>query len=227
MIKKIFISILYLFIIPHAFCQWIKDFSGKPYRIMNENDIQGSPFLFEDWRLAKIKLKTLGEFDNIKVRFSTYNNRFYYNQNDSLYEFTDDIEEVRLKNYEHLNESGYDLVFRKDIVAGDKVLPGTFVQVLCNGTITVIKYYSGKIVQNTESSTYGSEGTTKKFVTTNVVLAITKKGIQNIQYSLKNLQLLTYDKWEEINNFIKSKNLNVKKEMGFTVAIVYYNLLSP
>ncbi|MEJ7675166.1 MAG: hypothetical protein WKF59_21300 [Chitinophagaceae bacterium] len=42
----------------------------------------------------------------------------------------EELEEVRVKNPEHLTESAYDMVFTKNITAGDKIIPGTFVQVL-------------------------------------------------------------------------------------------------
>ena len=62
-------------------------------------------------------------------------------------------------------------------------------------------------------------------MTTSTVLAITNNQTQSIQYNLKNLQQLTLDKTPEINAFIKLKGLNVKKEMNFVVAIVYFNLI--
>jgi hypothetical protein len=189
--------------------------------------LQGSPFLFEDWRLAKIKFKTKQEYDNIKVKFNPFDNSFYYNKNDSLYEFAENLEEVRIKNNEHLNESGYDMVFTKNISAGGEIAPGTFVQILSKGKITLVKYFKGKVYENAESSAFGSEGKTKKLVTTSVVLAITNSGTRRIQYNTKYLQELTTDKTQEITEFIKLKGLNVKKEMDFAVAISYYNLISP
>lgn len=110
-----------------------------------DTEIKGSPFLFEDWRLAKIKLKSVGEYDNIKVKYSPHYNKFYYNQNDSLYEFSDNLEEVRLKNNEHLEESGYDMIFREDVSADGIIMPGKFVQVLTKGKVTLVKQYIGKI----------------------------------------------------------------------------------
>ncbi len=224
---KIFLlTLLFSSILCHAFCQIINDISGRPYRNTFDNELLGSPFLFENWRVAKIKLKTLGEFDNVKVKFNPFNNLFYYNKNDSLYEFIDELEEVRIKNNDHLNESGYDIVFTKDIYTNDKVSTGAFVQILCKGKITIIKYFKGKIDENNESSTFGSQGKTKKLITTSTVLAITNNQTQSIQYNLKKLQLLTIDKTSEINNFIKLKGLNIKKEVDFVVAVAYYNFIS-
>ncbi len=224
--KKILLSLLFSSIICHAFCQVISDIAGRPYRNTFDNELLGSPFLFEDWRLAKITLKTLREFDNVKVKFNPFNNLFYYNKNDSLYEFVDELEEVRIKNNEHLNDSGYDMVFMKDIYTSDRRYSDAFVQILCKGKITIIKYFKGKIDENNESSTFGSGGKTKKLVTTSTVLAVANNQTQSIQYNLKNLQLLTIDKTSEINAFIKLKGLNVKKEMDFVVAIAYYNFMS-
>src|SRR5687767_1369939 len=106
--KKLTITLLFCFLISTAFSQWIKDFSGKPYRTFYDVEMLSSIFLFEDWRPAKIKLKDVGEFDDVLVKFSPLNNTFYYNKNDSIYEFLNELEEVRIKDKAHLTESGYD-----------------------------------------------------------------------------------------------------------------------
>jgi len=226
--KNIIVSlILLLFIINAGYSQLvIRDISGKPYRNNVDPDLQGSPFLFGDWRPAKIKLKNLGVFDDVKVKFSPFTNSFYYNQNDSLYEFPEGLEEVRIKDLKHSNESGYDMLFTKNVYTTDKIPGGTFVQVLANGKINLLKYYKGKIDERTESSTFGSEGKVKKMVTRSTVVAVTNSGTHNIEYNLKNIQLLTSDKEAAITNFIDKKDLNVKKEMDFAIVIAYYNLLS-
>ena len=119
------------------------------------------------------------------------------------------------------------MVFTKNITASNKIIPSTFVQVLCKGKITLVKYFKGKVDENKESSTFGSEGKVKKLVTSSIVLAITSNGSERVQYNSKNLQLLTADKITLVNEFIKAKGLNIKKEMDFVVAVAYYNLLSP
>ena len=224
--KKLFFTFLLLVICFPGICQWLQDISGKPYINTSNTNLLGSPFIFDEWRLAKIKLKSQQEFDNVKVKFNPFNNSFYYNKNDSLYEFLEELEEVRVKNPEHLTESAYDMVFTKNITAGDKIIPGTFVQVLSKGKITLVKYFKGKVDENKESSTFGSEGKVKKLVTSSVVLAITSNGSERVQYNSKNLQLLTADKITLVNEFIKTKGLNIKKEMDFVVAVAYYNLLN-
>jgi hypothetical protein len=225
--KKLFFTFLLYFICSSGISQVLQDLSGKPYINPSNTDLLGSPFIFDEWRLAKIKLKSQQEIDNVKVKFNPFNNSFYYNKNDSLYEFLDKLEEVRVKDPKHLTESGYDMVFANNITAGNNIIPGTFVQVLCKGKVTLVKYFKGKIDENKESSTFGSEGKVKKLVTSSIVLAITSNGSERVQYNSKNLQALTADKTKLVNEFIKTKGLNIKKEMDFVVAVAYYNLLSP
>ena len=78
--KNFFLSLLLGMLFSPGFCQWLRDINGKPYKNVYDTDLQGSPIIFNDWRLARIKLKSQEEFDNVKVKFNPFFNSFYYNR---------------------------------------------------------------------------------------------------------------------------------------------------
>ncbi len=87
----------------------------------NHANIEGSPFLFEEWRTGKITLRNNRFFENVQLKFDVYNNKFFYNKNDSLYEILDDVVEIRLKDNAHLQDTAYDMIFRNTIHIPNKL----------------------------------------------------------------------------------------------------------
>ena len=212
----------------NAFAQKIlhDPITGLPYRLGTYSDIQGSNFLFDDWRPGKVVLRNGKSYGNLLLKFDAHNNKFYYNYKDSLYEFVDDIVEVRLHDKNFKNDAAYDMVFKNTFHVANKIKPGIFVQVLTEGKISLVKLHQKPIVEVPGSgSAYGGNEMSRKFVSKNETLAILNNHFKPVKLSLDFLEDLTVDKSREVKAFIKAKNLNVKKETDFGVALSYYNLL--
>jgi hypothetical protein len=161
------------------------------------------------------------------LKYDIFNNKFYYNRNDSLYELLEDVSEIRLHSKTHPGDSSYDAVFRNNIEIPNKLKRGDFVQVLASGKILLVKHFHKRIEEaKSGTSAYEGTGASRKFVSRAVTYAIINNEVTQVKYSDDMLQQLSGDKKDQVKAFIKAKGLNVKKEPDFTIAISYYNLIS-
>jgi hypothetical protein len=86
--NKIIITVLFTFFCSGAFCQLAAEKNiGRLYRITVNNEVTGSPFLYDEWKPAKLTLVNGTEFDNIMVKLDLLRNTFYFTRNDSTFEY--------------------------------------------------------------------------------------------------------------------------------------------
>lgn len=191
--------------------------TGKPYAVKTAETIEGNPFLFSEWKMGKVKLKNGQVFDSLKLKFDAYLNKVFYNHNDSLYEFLNEISEFEIV----ANAQSQPYIFHQ-LKAEKSFKPGTFVQVLAKGKINVVKYYLKEIEETKE---YGNPMIFKKYRDRSLPYIIAGGEVYPAKYGTKLMEELTAIKFKEVDSFVKSKDLNVKKEAGFVAAIQYYNRL--
>lgn len=95
--KVIFTTCIFLLAIIASGQVYLTDpFSGKQYLAKPYTEINGSPFLFEDWKIGQVTDKAGVLFSNVMLRFDIYSNQFFYNYNDIEYEFISDLNKVEL-----------------------------------------------------------------------------------------------------------------------------------
>jgi hypothetical protein len=192
--------------------------NGAPFRFIPNNDVAGSPLLYDEWKKGTVILANHEKYDSVLLNFDAYGNNILYNQHDTLYELISDVSEIRWRDSE---DTSYYLVFKK-YVTTDSELNG-YVQELCSGKVTIVKKY--KKSPEGENKTNGIFETERKYVLHTSVLVIKDNVTVPLKYSSQSLDDLTSDKKGNVDNYIKSNKLNVKKEKGFISAVTYYNTL--
>jgi hypothetical protein len=222
MINKLSFFIITLIASVNLYGQVLHDFNGKAYMINRTIGAEGSPFLFEQWKSGTVFFKNGIRVDNLLLKFDAERNMFLYNQNDSLYEFIDELAEVRI--YEETgreNDSVFVILFKNNIPTDNKIRPGEFVQVLCSGKITLLKQYVKKT--QGENRNEGYTRSVKQYVLRTTVWAVKNAEVTPIKFSSSSLEELTSDKKIQVDNYIKTNRVNMKSERGFVSAIAYYN----
>ncbi len=191
--------------------------TGRPYTTLKTERIDGSPYLFNEWKAGRVKLKNGLKYDSLQLKFDAFLNKVFYNHNDSLYEFLHEVAEFDI--YPNINAQPYTFY---QLRAEKSFKPGTFVQVLARGKITVIKYYLKEVDERKE---YGSPIVLKEYRDRSSSFILANGEVYPAKYSAKLLDEIITDKSREINLFINNKDLNLKKEAGFLAAVQYYNSL--
>ena len=170
-------------------------------------------------------LKNGEQYDYVRLNFDAKNDKFYFNQHDSSFELLSVIEEIRIRDISHSADSTYDMIFKNNINGGDLVKPENFVQVLISsGKITLFKQYTKRI--EGENSSNGIIKNAKKYVLHTSIFAIGNNNVIPLKLSPHSLEELTSDKQDQMKAFVKSKQLNLKKETDFKQALSYYNSIS-
>jgi hypothetical protein len=227
--KKIYLMILLMSAFYKAFPQFtVTEGSivrySVPLNVSKDESVEGSPLLFEDWRIGKVVLKNHEQYDYVRLNFDAKNDKFYFNQHDTSFELLSVVEEIRVKDISHSTDSTYDMIFKNNITGGDVVKPGSFVQILSEGKITMFKQYTKRI--EGENSNNGIVKNVKKYVLHTNIFAIVNNQVIPVKLSSHSLEELTSDKQDQMKAFVKSKQLNLKKEADFKQALAYYNSIS-
>lgn len=198
----------------------VSSVTGVPFRETGtSNEFLGSIYLFDDWRPASAVVNSGIAYEVSKLKFDELHNKFLFNRNDTVYEFGDDVRQVKFKT-----PDGQEIVFEKVINANNKIPANIFVQVLSSGKITLLKHYQ-KTIEG-ENATNGMFSSTKQVVSHNNYWATVNNQTIPIKLNKRSLEEITSDKNDQINSYIKSQKLNVKEEKDFTAAIDYYNQIS-
>lgn len=228
--KKIFFLILLMSTFYNALPQsfWMQNGSIiiTPISInrFKDENVEGSPLLFKDWRMGKVVLKNHEQYDNVELNFDAANNKFYFNKHDTVFELANAVEEIRVKDISNSNDSTNDMVFKENINGDDAMDLKGFVEVLCKGKIPMFRRYT-KIIEG-ENFTNGIVTSTKKYVLHTNIFAIVNKEEIPVKLNSHFLEELTSDKKDQMKTFVKSKRLNLKKETDFKEALSYYNSIS-
>jgi hypothetical protein len=222
MLNKVIFSVALTIFSSYAFPQLaINQYTGKPYIQTTNNDASGSPFLFEDWTPGKVFLFNGNQFDNVMLKFDALRNKFFFNRNDSTFELEDDVTEVRLQN---ANDASAEMDFKKIVTTDNRLPMAGFVQVLASGKVPLYKLYAKRIEgENTTNGIFSSE---KKIVTHNSLWTIINNESIPVKLNSRSLEELTSDKKDQVQDYVKSKKLNVKNEKDFAAAVAYYNSLA-
>ena len=114
----------------------------------NYADVGGSPFLFDDWRLANIYDDHLKKFAVVKVRLNTYSNQIHFldSKGQELIADKDSIKRIEVLKKSGDNE--VEFVFEKGFSAGKSLLAlDEFVEVLNTGSVQLLKQVKNKIIE--------------------------------------------------------------------------------
>lgn len=195
--------------------------NGKPYTIKQYDDIQGSAWLFEDWKTAHVTDKFGTTHLNVQIRFDLYANKLFYNYNNTVYEFVTTINEVEIFLLVP-GDTTNRMIVRRGYTINEEVGPLKFVQVLAEGRVTFLKYLYKSLDETTE---YNVPGKIKTFTTRSTYYYLKDGKSQSQKPGLKVLEELTSDKWPQVAAYLKQNSLSAKNEKDFAQLITYYNSL--
>lgn len=195
-------------------------FQGQHFKVKADNEIEGNPLLFNDWKSGDVILKNNEKYRVEKLNLDASNGKFIYFFKDTMYEFFDNIKEITVYGENHFNDPSSDMVFRSDV----NPISNNFVQVLANGKITVFEEYNKK--PEGENYSNGIVNNTRKYVLHTNLNALVNNKIIPIKFNSSTLEELTSDKKPQVDAYLKENKLKPKKESDFLKAIIYYNSIS-
>lgn len=195
--------------------------NGRPFMIKKYEDINGSAWLFEDWKTANVTDKFGTTHLIVQVRLDLYANKLFYNHNNTVYEFITDINEVEIF-LSHPSDTNNTMLLKKGFNINDVVTPLKYVQVLAEGKITFLKYLYKSL---DETTAYNVPGKIKTFNNRSNFFYLKDGKNFSQKPASKILEELAGDKWAQVEAYMKQNSLNAKNEDDFARLINYYNSL--
>jgi len=187
---------------------------------MRYADISGTPFLFEDWRLANIYDINNKKIAQVKVKYNTNTDQIHFldEKEKELVADKSIIKKVEILINEAQNEPS--ISFEKGFTDTKNVLKSyQFVQILNEGSIQILKQFSNQILQ--KDSLFGTIKINKFSPNANYYLKTGSNVISLRKLDFEELSILLPNK-ELILNYSKNKK-KIKTEKGLVDLLVFYN----
>lgn len=207
-----------------------KDFSGqmiltdamgnafKPYY----HQVQGTPYLFNNWKAVTFKLKTGQSTELANLKFDIYDQEVHFlsPKKEDLLINIDLVKEFILKDT--LSIAGTTFLFRMGYPGIEKQTAKTFYAVLCDGKLQLLCFFTKKIEQF--KNEYTGE-IAKEFVQYDNLYVFFNGEMKGVKRDKKFFVELMQDKSKEIEEYLKQHKTNFKNTAQIANLITYYNSL--
>ena len=117
---------------------FIEDINGRAFTNKGIEDIEGSAFLFNDWNPGIVKFRNGRFAKGVSLRFNVYNNQLYFKRDEQQLEFELPVEEFMIRALKETDS--VDVYYRCGFPDTEKTTPLTFMEVLADGNLILLKY---------------------------------------------------------------------------------------
>ena len=186
--------------------------------------VEGSPYLYEDWRsgtFTDVDGKNRGSF---KMRYNIYDDELEIIKDNKAISINHKI----VKEFEvfKLGGEGRSL-FRSGYPANNEYGEANFYKVLNDdGEFNLLKKYNCTIT-NLETKGYGESTLTQKFLPSSKYYIYSEKtGFTKINKSKKSILEIFSKHEKKIKAFIKSNKINVKNDGDLAEVVKFYNSIN-
>ena len=192
---------------------------GRVYRELKWDNILGNVLLFEEWQIARVKLNKGRLITGLMVNFDIYEHKALYQKDSEPFEFIDQLDYIETD----FDQPDQRKLFMNGFIS-NQFNPNTFVQVLNEGKLQLIKY-NRKVLVDTKS--YGSGNNDNKSIEQqSFYFLANNKSATPVKLSKSSLEELAGSRKNELSTYLTANNLNPKKEADFARALDYLNGLS-
>lgn len=187
----------------------IKGFNAKEI----DSDVQGTPYLFDDWLPGFVATETGKTYDNLKLKYNIrFNQLIFLNQDNEPLSFREPIKTFTVNN----------LNFAKSFPSVDTQTTSSFYQVLADGKIKLLKY-SKKVIE--ERQTYGANAVEKSYHKMQSYYIFKDGQMIKVRADKKAILAALPDHASQLDAYIKDNKVNLKDDAGMAQVITYYNAL--
>ncbi|TSD66789.1 hypothetical protein FFF34_005135 [Inquilinus sp. KBS0705] len=214
-LRTVFIMLCCLININAANAQFRNDISGKPILTQTYTDVEGSPYLNDDWQTGTVKFANGKSIIGVKLKYDIVADELYFaDKNDEPLSFVDTVKEFTLAGPDKLR------YFRKGFAGIAKTTPNSYFEVLADGGVQLIKKTS-KVVLETQA--FNSATKTKSFQEdVRYYLVNNGKAVQ-VKNDRKSILAALPNKQEQIKGYADAGKLNFKSDTDLAAIITYYN----
>jgi hypothetical protein len=205
-----------------AKAQFIQDYQGNPVQSMSYVDVQGFPFIFEQWNQGIVRLNNGKSYSNVQLKYDLVSDEVFFKdlKTDQVLKFVDQVLEFKLIPAGQAAEQA--LIFRNGFLSNEGISPKAYYQVLFDGGVKLLKRKIKKVV---EIKPFNSASSTKIFEEIESYYISKENKTIKIRKDKKQILSELADHSEDLEKFIKIEKLNIKLEADLIKLIAYYNSL--
>jgi hypothetical protein len=198
---------------------FLEDITGKPFTVTKMADIEGSPYLFEDWNPGTVKFSN-GKFSNdVTLKFDVYNNRLFFFRFNVQFEFASPVSEFTIM-YPTSGTDSQSVHFRNGYPEIGRNNHETYYEVLADGNIQLLKHR----IKSIESFTEYNKGQVKKIMDKDqLYLFVPGKKFIALGKDKDAIIEALPEHAEEIKKITESRKLKLKTEKGLTELVLALN----
>lgn len=123
---------------------YVRDVSGRPVNVEPPSNVDGTPWLVDDWKNGSVMLKKGTLIKDMQLKFDVYRNKLFFLRDGNVYEFADTVKDFYL-DYSDRATNG--LVYRSNFPPVDKNTTTTFYELLVDGKVALLKYRSKSLME--------------------------------------------------------------------------------
>ena len=217
MFIRLFLSLISFWCLSSVFSQvQIQDpLSGRLLSVSKYAGINGNPFLNDRWTNGDVTIKK-GVYVNILLKYDAFSNVLYFNKNDELFEFEDEVISFVLKPNRE-DTSTYQF-FVKGLESVD-IKQNQFLQELYKGKFG---FYKTTFVFLSEMNKI-NEGSVKNFQKTVKYYFKSNGKMTQVMLNKKDVLALFGEKQIDVESFAIAAGLSYKKESDVSKMIQYFD----
>lgn len=194
--------------------------TGLPIRLASNIDVTGSPYFNKEFCTANIKLQKGRKYHGVNVKVNLQDNKLLFKAPDG--QELEPLLPIELIEIVQCEKEGKTAIFRSGYPATGRQSASAFYQLLDSGKVQLLKYWN---VDFMDSRPYGTGNIQRTYEASPIYYAYSaEKGMVALGKGNESaiLQVLS-DKKEEINKFISSQNIRLKREEDMTKVFSFYN----
>ncbi|WP_413670030.1 hypothetical protein ACEN9X_08885 [Mucilaginibacter sp. Mucisp86] len=220
---NLFCVVGFLLLCIQAKAQYLSDYTGRPYYLKTNSEIQGNPLLTDNWMKGTVDFAN-GKTANAILNYNVYGDELLFKspQDSSVQAFVDQVKSFSIKGVVLEGSDQTDITFSSGFPAVDDQTTKTFYQVVGDGKVKLLRYYKKKIL---ESTGFASQVATKTFITANSYYLFSDNKIAKIKPSQKTILPALNDKADKMQEYIKANKVDFKSDVALAKLFSYYNSL--
>ena len=179
--------------------------------------VKGSPFAFET-EMKGLVTTDKGSYEVENLKYNCYDNVLQYTKNEEVFEITDAI--LFFQFYAKPGDAVPTINFERGFT-GSGIKADQFARVLSNGKTKFIRLDTKSLTEMNEINA----GVIKTFADVTKWYIVRGSSASLVKLNKTDITALLTDHADEVQQFINSQSLNLKKEEDCSKLIKYYNSL--
>lgn len=199
----------------------VTDIQGRAIVSTDYSNIEGFPYLYENWNKGLVKLIDGRTVRNLDLKYDLLTDELLFKnlKNGEMLRFAESVIAFKLDSSAQNNT---ELQFKNGYKPANGNSSTSYYQVLFDGGTPLLKRREKSVL---EKKVYNSATSTKSFEEAETYYLSKSNGLIKIRRDKKQILAVLVDHAAELEEYIKANNLNLKNEAQLIQLIGYYNSL--